>query len=177
MGGQDKGLVTIGGQTMIQRVIARFGPQVNELAISANRNQSEYSSFGYTTLSDETDDFRGPLAGIQQGLEWCHCDYLAVVPCDSPRLPLNLVACLSERLHAQGRTIALASADGFRQPVFALVEKNLCASLQAFLDAGERKIGKWFESHNAVEVEFDDIGAFANINTDQDLKSLELEIQ
>lgn len=177
LGGQDKGLVEVGNKTMISHVIERFSPQVSRLAISANRSLDIYANYGYELLSDDTEEFLGPLAGICKGLSWCPADLLAVVPCDSPRLPLNFVSAVYQEIKSTGRSIGMASAGGYRQPVFAVIDKTLHASLQSFLDAGERKIGKWFESHNAIEVEFDDITAFANINTEHDRQSLELEIQ
>lgn len=177
LGGQDKGLINLAGQTMVSRVIERFSPQVGPLSISANRNQEQYASYGYEIICDETEDFLGPLAGICAGLLWCPADYLAVVPCDSPQLPDNLVAALAQDLGAKNQRIAMASAGGYRQPVFALIDKSLHGSLETFLNAGERKIGKWFESHHAIEVEFDNLNAFANINTEHDRESLELEIR
>ena len=177
LGGQDKGLVKINGKTMVSHVIERFSPQVQQLAISANRNLEEYANYGYEVLVDNTMEYLGPLAGISRGLSWCPSSHLAVVPCDSPRLPLDFVSTVFRELQSAKQMIGMASAGGYRQPVFAVIDRTLQGSLQSFLDAGERKIGKWFESHNAIEIEFDDISAFANINTEDDRLTMEFGVQ
>ena len=177
LGVQDKGLVEVAGDTMISHVISRFSPQVERLSISANRNQEQYAQYGFDIISDDTAEYLGPLAGICAGLRWCPADFLAVVPCDSPRLPDNLVASLADSIEKENSAIAMASAGGYRQPVFALIDKKLRSSLLSFLKNGERKIGKWYESHHAIEVEFDNLQAFANINTERDRAMLELEIR
>lgn len=47
MGGEDKGLVSIGGIALYQYVLARLRPQVASVAISANRNQARYQTSGF----------------------------------------------------------------------------------------------------------------------------------
>lgn len=173
LGGKDKGLVEVQGLPMVAHAIERFSPQVSALAISANRHLSEYSKYGYDVLTDKTNDFDGPLAGIAVGLAWCPTSLLAVIPCDSPGLPRDLVATLFSGMQAANKRLAMATVGGYRQPVFALIGKELAVSLMQFLDAGERKIGKWYEMHEAAEIAFPDAAAFANINTEQQRSAFE----
>ena len=173
VGGRDKGLIPLNGREMIAHAIERFSSQVDHLAISANRNLSHYETFGYPVLSDDTPDFDGPLAGIYAGLRWCTSGYLAVAPCDSPLLPHDLVDKLYTALTTNGADIAIATNNGMRQPVFALLARSLADSLAGFLAQGERKIGKWYESEKYCYAEFDDINAFININTPEDLVRVE----
>lgn len=69
MGGQDKGLIQLNGQPLIQHVIDKLAPQSPTLLINANRNQSQYQQFA-PVISDEFPDYPGPLGGIHAGL--CH---------------------------------------------------------------------------------------------------------
>ena len=178
LGGRDKGLVSIKAQPMVAAVISRFAPQVNnQLAISANRNLATYQQFGYPVLHDRSAHFDGPLAGIQTGLHWCPSDYLAVVPCDSPLLPHDLVSKLSSALGHGDNNVAMATVAGKRQPVFALLKVSLAASLDKFLASGERKIGKWYDAENLVCVEFEQNIAFSNINTEDDLAEIEALVE
>jgi len=58
--------------------------------------------------------------------------------------------------------------------VFCLTRASLAPHLQAFLASGQRKIDKWYATLKVVEVPFDDQeAAFSNINTVEELKSLE----
>ncbi|MFX8262345.1 hypothetical protein ABTL46_21065, partial [Acinetobacter baumannii] len=58
------------------------------------------------------------------------------------------------------------------QPVFCLIDARLADDLIAYLQGGGRKIETWTARHPTVEVLFDDIAAFANINTLEELHHL-----
>ena len=58
------------------------------------------------------------------------------------------------------------------QPVFCLLKSGLIESLEAYLNAGERKIDRWTAQHRCVQVVFDDSSEFANANTLMDLQRL-----
>ena len=92
MSGVDKGLIQLQNQPFIQHVINRIQPQVDEIFINANREIVQYEAFGYDVLQDENQDFAGPLAGILLGLKHAKHELVLSVPCDSPLLPLDLVA-------------------------------------------------------------------------------------
>ncbi len=68
IGGEDKGLVPIGGITLYQYVLARLRSQVSSIAISANRKQARYQASGLLVIGDLTPDFSCPLAGMLAGL-------------------------------------------------------------------------------------------------------------
>ena len=61
MGGEDKGLVSIGGIALYQHVLARLRPQVASVAISANRNQARYQASGLPVIGDLTPDLVAQL--------------------------------------------------------------------------------------------------------------------
>jgi molybdopterin-guanine dinucleotide biosynthesis protein A len=50
---------------------------------------------------------------------------------------------------------------------------DLLNSLQGFLDKGDLKIDRWFKELHSSTVVFADAIAFANVNTPEELKSLE----
>ena len=133
MGGSDKGLIDLDGRPLIAYVIARLAPQVSTILISANRNPAHYAALGGAAiLPDEVADYPGPLAGILSGLRAATTPWLAVVPCDSPFLPLNLVSRLAGQVPSS-QAIAVIRAGGELQPVFALIPTALHASLAEFL--------------------------------------------
>ena len=71
MGGIDKGLIPFRGKALIESAIQALQDQVGEILINANRNISQYSSYGYPVIVDETPNFSGPLAGFSAGLKIC----------------------------------------------------------------------------------------------------------
>lgn len=182
MGGTDKGLVAFMNKPLVEHAIARLTPQVATIMINANRNHDHYAQYGHAVISDHHPDFAGPLAGFAAGLEHCNTEYLLSVPCDSPVFPLNL----SERLlkamiDTQSDLVYASSKDSsskvWAQPVFCLMRSSVQQSLKEFLDQGGRKIDRWFDALPSSTVIFADEAAFANTNTPEELRALEIVLQ
>lgn len=177
MNGADKGLVPLQQKPLIQHVINRLAPQVDEILINANRELAQYQALGYTVLQDEVEDFLGPLAGFSLGLQHAKHDYVLTVPCDSPLLPINLAQRMMAALVEHKADIAVASSDGSTHPVFCLCKKTALPSLTAYLEQGERRVSAWQKSQQYIEVDFSDGSeAFTNLNTFEDLAALELKL-
>ncbi len=173
MGGQDKGLLQWQGRPLIESVMARFLPQVDTLLVSANRHLAQYQAYGYPVLSDAEEGYAGPLAGIEQALRQVHGSHelLAVVPCDAPLLPLDLVARLHNGLASADVDIAYVVTSGGDQPVFSLIKTGLVSSLSDYLRSGDRKVLRWYARCPNIAVPFDDEPlAFTNINTPEMLQ-------
>ena len=189
MGGLDKGLVPYHGTALARHAALRLVPQVGPVMISANRNEARYAGFGFTVLADGTPgsampqaqggppDFTGPLAGMLAGLRRCNTPWLAVVPCDAPLFPLDLVARLAHGASIAGARAAVAVTrptgdEPGLQPAFCLLHRALEADLADALGHGERKAGRWLATMAAAQVTFDDPGAFANANTLAELEQI-----
>ena len=186
MGGVDKGLQNFNGMALALHTLMRLSPQVAEVMINANRNLAAYESFGVAVWPDANADFAGPLSGFLVGLERCETPYLLTVPCDTPRFPLDLASRLAQALEANHAEIAMAAgfetdAQGHQtirtQPVFCLIRRELLESLVRFTHGGGRKIDAWTAQHKTTIVNFDqdtdDVFAFSNVNTTQELVNLE----
>ena len=129
----DKGLQLFRAKPLVAHARERFGPQVDELLISANRNTAEYEKFG-RVIADADDQFSGPLAGLLAGMQTATHSLIATAPCDSPFLPDDLVSRLYAALEAEKAEFAVARTHDQSHPVFCLAETRLVANLQAFLD-------------------------------------------
>lgn len=174
MGGIDKGLVELRGQPLAAWVIQRLAPQVNELLINANQNASRYADFGHPVFPDEIGGFAGPLAGLHAALSHANHPLIATAPCDSPFLPEDLVARLRDGLESNASDLAVAKTFDQAHPVFCLCRREVLPHLTNFLQAGGRKIDRWYETLNVAEVNFDDEeSAFRNINTRDELNEYE----
>jgi molybdopterin-guanine dinucleotide biosynthesis protein A len=174
MGGVDKGLKVLRGKPMVQWVIERFAPQVDEVLINANQNLEAYAAHGHRVIPDAIGGFAGPLAGLHRGLSEARHELIATVPCDSPFLPADLVSRLRSALDAHGADLAVARTGDQPHPVFCLCRKSVLASLSDFLESGGRKIDAWYAALKVSEVAFDDEAeAFSNINTEAELRGFE----
>jgi molybdopterin-guanine dinucleotide biosynthesis protein A len=172
MGGVDKGLQVLRGKAMVEWVLARFAPQVDEVLINANQNRDRYASFGHHVVADDISGFAGPLAGLQAGLRAAAHPLVATCPCDSPFLPPDLVHRLRQALEREGADLAVAKTGDQPHPVFSLVRREVLPDLTRFLESGGRKIDAWTASLKTAEVDFgDEAEAFSNINTRDELRA------
>jgi molybdopterin-guanine dinucleotide biosynthesis protein A len=186
MSGVDKGLQPFLGRPMAQAVLERIQPQVAHAFINANRHLEVYQSWGAAVYPDAHDDFPGPLAGFAVGMTHATTSFVLVVPCDTPRLPMDLVQRLLDALQTANADMAMASAPQAdrtgqiklqAQPTCCLLKTSLRPSLEAFMQSGGHKVRAWTDTQTCVYVPFDqaqdDPLAFANINTLMDLQALE----
>lgn len=173
MGGMDKGLQLLGGKPLVEWVLERLSPQVDEVIVNANRNIARYAQLGCRVVPDIVSGHAGPLAGLQRGLMEAAGELVATVPCDAPCFPADLVKRLAEPLRGKNVDLAVARSGGRMQPVFCLARKSLLPQLTAFMEDGGRKVDAWFSTLRTATVEFGSEAAFANVNTPDDLSNLE----
>jgi len=181
MGGTDKGLVELGGQTLVARTIAIVKPQVERLAINANGDPQRFAQFGLPVLADSVPGFAGPLAGILAGLEWLERDvpqacFLVTVPCDTPFLPADLVARLAQAAKDEGALLACAESDHQLHPVIGLWPVGIAKALrQALVGEDIRKIDRFTQRYRVAAADFPakPIDPFLNVNTPDDIAKAE----
>ncbi|MFQ5938346.1 MAG: molybdenum cofactor guanylyltransferase MobA [Acidiferrobacterales bacterium] len=169
MGGVDKGLIPLNGKPMIAHAIGALRPQVEALIINANRNLDSYTAFGHQVVPDMVGDYFGPLAGMASAMEVAVTQYVLTVPCDSPLVPWDLGQRLYDRLVSEDAEISVAHDGERMHPVFTLLQRSLLPSLRGYLEAGERKIDRWFEKHRLAITYFNDVPeTFLNVNSPEE---------
>jgi len=184
MGGRDKALLEVGGQTLLARVIARLAPQVDEIVLNANGDPARFARFGLPVVPDTVEGFAGPLAGVLAGMRWAvprGYTHVASAAGDTPFFPADLVARLRAAAGESGLPIAMAvTRDPERglseHPTFALWPVDLADDLEEALTVGHmRKIIVWSSRHGCARAVFDE-GAdfpFFNVNTPEDMVAAE----
>ena len=176
MQGKDKGLVELADLPLIEHVIAAIEAQVKTIIINANRNQQQYSHYGYQVISDTLDDYQGPLAGFISAMKEASTSHIVTLPCDGPLLADDLVERLIFASNKENAEIAVAHDGERMQPVYSLIPVTLTASLGDFLDSGERKIDLWYKQHRLALADFSDCPeTFRNINTAKERDNLQNE--
>ena len=139
MGGGNKALRMLAGETLLSRVIARLSPQCGRLAINANGEPEQFAEYGLPVIADGSGGFAGPLAGVLAGMEWAAAegaDSVVSVSVDTPFLPEDLVHRLREAAGRSGVAIAASPDDSGQlrdHPTCALWPVSLGAA-QAGLD-------------------------------------------
>lgn len=172
MGGVDKGLIDIHGQTIVERITRKLKAQCADVVINANRNLEQYRQFGYAVIEDQPGGFQGPLAGMLSGLKSMRTEWLITAPCDGPFLSSTYAQSMFQAARSIGAPIAVARDQERLQPVYILLHMSTRDSLEAFLNSGERKIDSWFNEFNFATVMITDCDdMFENINTPAQLET------
>ncbi len=181
MGGDDKALRLLGGQTLLAHVLARLDPSAElraagRIALSANGDPTRFAAFALPVLADGPGS--GPLAGVLAGMAWAAATGLQTllsVPSDCPFLPLDL----AERLAAVRNPIVCAASDGRVHYATALWSVALQADLEAILEQGVTRVNL-FTAGRAATIEFPPVAVhgrrvdpFLNLNTPADLMAAE----
>ena len=178
MGGKDKGLVEIGGESFTARLTTTFQAISLPVFISCNRNQDYYRQFTSRLISDTSYPNQGPLAGIYNTLEKLDLSqhqHLLIAPVDAPFLSEVVFTQLLESHLNHHRDIDITIAhDGNRlQPLVCCLNSHLKESLGEFLAAGGRKTQKWMmaQKHQIIDFDVQD-KSFKNINDANELSKL-----
>lgn len=177
MGGGDKPRLLLGGETILSRVVARLGPQVDRIAINANGDPARFADLGLPVIPDSIDGYPGPLAGVLAGLDWAAAQgarEIVTAAGDTPFFPRDLVDRLTEAARDAGALIALSATAEGRHPTFGLWPVALRDDLRTALEGGLRKVVSWTDSHGAATAEFSGWpDPFFNVNTPGDLAEAE----
>jgi molybdopterin-guanine dinucleotide biosynthesis protein A len=172
-GGQDKGLILLNGQPLVQWVADRLSSQVREIVISANRNLADYGRLGCRVVADSLPDHPGPLAGILSTAQSLESEWVLTSPCDAPFLPADLVdRLLAVTRDPDARIIRAADPDQVHYTIM-LFHRSLLPDLAEYLAGGGRQVQAWQARHPCRNAVFDDAQAFLNINTPEDLQQAE----
>ena len=177
MGGGDKPMRTIGGRTILDRVIARLQPQCDGLILNANGDPARFAAFGLPVIADGVADFPGPLAGILAALDWAaaarpEAKWVLSAAADCPFLPRDLVSRLVGALRDENAELAVAASDGQSHPVIGLWSVALREQLRhALVVEDVRKIDRWTARYRLATVTWPTtpLDPFFNANTMDDI--------
>jgi molybdopterin-guanine dinucleotide biosynthesis protein A len=181
MGGGDKPMRQIAGQTILARVIARLAPQCDGLLLNANGDPARFAAFRLPVIADTVENFPGPLAGILASLDWAAvnrpgAEFILSAAADCPFLPRDLVARLHRARIEENAQLAVAASDGQSHPVIGLWSVALREELRHALVVEDiRKIDRWTARYKLATVTWpvDELDPFFNANTMDDIEAAE----
>ncbi|PLX95436.1 MAG: hypothetical protein C0621_03725, partial [Desulfuromonas sp.] len=120
---------------------------------------------------------QGALAGVHAAVHHARNDKVFVVACDMPSLNPEVVSALCE--HADEGDVVLPVGEDGAQPLHALYDKRCLPAMERVLDAGQRRIVRFFNAVTVVEVPAASLNhldpqqcSFRNINTPEEYFAL-----
>jgi FdhD protein len=169
--GSDKALLPIRGARFIDHVYARMASLFDEVIIVTNAPEL-FSDLACRKVPDLY-AARGALAGIHSGLAHATSEQVFVVGCDMPFISARVVRHICARA-AHGDLVIPHSSSG-HEPLHALYGKGCLPAMEQVLDAGHKRIMRFFDRVKMVEISSDELKeldpeekSFQNINTPQD---------
>ena len=180
---QEKVLVTIGSESLLQRTINAISILSKNILIVTSKNQSFSIPAGHKKLSIVNDIFpdKGVLGGLYTGLVTSTSFYNLVVASDMPFLNQNLL--LHQLQIAIGYEAVIPRLGNMVEPLHAVYSKDCAGCLKRLLDQGHLKISDAFPLLRVRYLETPEIEmfdprhlSFFNVNTGPDLeKAREME--
>ncbi|MDO8606594.1 MAG: molybdenum cofactor guanylyltransferase MobA [Phaeospirillum sp.] len=182
MGGGDKSLIAVEGQSLLDRTIERLSPQVGPMILNANGDPARLAGFTLPVVPDVIEGYAGPLVGVLTGLEWLQdhsmgVEWMVSVAADTPLFPQDLVERLHQAVVDEGADIGIACTGSRTHPVFALWPTRLASQLRAAVaEEGIRKIEAWTDRYKVARVDWPakPVDPFFNVNTPEDVVRLRL---
>ncbi|WP_422386277.1 molybdenum cofactor guanylyltransferase MobA [Paracoccus sulfuroxidans] len=181
MGGGNKALRLLGGETLLSRVITRLRDQCAPLALNTNTDPELFTDYDLPIISDTYPGFAGPLAGVLAAMEWAQSlgmPAVVTVSVDTPFVPLDLVHRLREAAGRHGIALAASPDETGRvqdHPTCGLWPVALRDDLYAAIESGLLRPGMYAAAHDPGRAIFTSqpFDPFINLNTPADLVGAE----
>lgn len=165
LGGRDKAWLVRDGVPQVVRLSTRFGGQVSQVLVSANRDPARFAAAGLVPVADRLAD-AGPIAALEALAASCATPWLFTLPVDV----LDANDCVLRTLiDTRADDGARARDDEGSQPLVALWRvASLRVAVADALGAGELAVHALQSRLALAEVAFDGV-RFGNLNTPGDL--------
>ena len=158
------------GKPLLSHVVDSISSQVDVILISRNNTMDpRYDELPYSCIADTDNDSevteqKGPLSGISACARHVKTPLTLVVPCDTPRLPDDLMHKLLGGLG--DASVAVAHDGNNEQPLVFLAKTIVLGEIDNYLESGRRSVKGWLDgiSYNRVYFETGS-DEFENINT------------
>lgn len=165
--GSDKGLLQVGGKSIIERQIAVLQPLVKEIIII--HNGDNYTELGHQIYKDIMPDC-GPMGGIYTALMVSQTAKIFVLSCDMPFISSELVKMIIEK--TENCEIAIPRNGEKLEPLCAVYDQSCIETFRELLDQKALKMMDALKLFRVKELTItQEILAkqpFTNINTPED---------
>ncbi len=179
-GGRPKGLETVGGARIIDRVADALRAAADPLLLIAADAAATTWLPGVRVMPDARRG-DGALGGVHAALTHAGTDIL-LVAWDMPFVPAGLLRALRARGEALGVDAVLPESAGSGrgvEPLCAWYSTRCLAAVTAALDAGDRRVVAFHDKVRVARLAHDEVAAFGdparlfgNVNTPDDLVAL-----
>ena len=180
--GDDKSQVKLANKLLIDYILSEIIDEFKELLIISNNPIEFQKSEKITVIKDFKKDL-GPLGGVLTAMKWIkdnNKDYqwVSTFPTDTPFFKNSILKNFFKKIHPEEGKLFFIKSNNTRHNIFGLWSIDLMDKLEEDLEKGVRKVEEWADSVgvNIIEMEFNKIDPFFNINTREDLEKAKIEL-
>jgi len=180
--GRDKAFLELGGQTLIERVIAASADLGGSETILIANKPDQYRHLGLEIYEDILPD-KGSLGGIYTALARATNPAALVLACDMPFIKTDLLRFMIAQLDEE-TDIVVPRVNGYPQAMHAIYKKTCLAPIRAQLDDNRLKIIRFYNQMRVTYLDeadyapYDPEGrSFTNLNTPAELERARLLIE
>ncbi len=173
LGGVNKALIEIEGETIISKIHRALGSICNEVIIISNQTQIDYRI--PAKIHSDIIENCGPLGGIHSALHHSSNEIILVVSCDMPFISINIANQLIDAYIKNRPNVdaVIPTLNGFNEPLLAIYSKRLSTKISEILsDRKGHRITDLLDNCNTIKVDIEaspeNIRSFTNINTFDD---------
>ncbi len=166
--GTDKAFLAFNGMTLIQQVIEKLSPAVDEIIVVSNN--LSFSEMKIDVINDVIKD-RGPAGGIHAALQHCSSSKIFVVSCDMPFISTEAIEyIIKNSLNTQ---ITLPFHKNNLEPLFGVYSKDCFLQWEQLVQQNVLKLSDIISHFSLQKLVTDKHpvftnAMFTNINTKDD---------
>lgn len=171
--GENKALLQLAGQSILERVVAAVRPLADDILLITN-DPTPYTSLHLPLVPDIQPHY-GPLMGLYSGLIAVRHELALLLACD---MPFVQTALLAHMIHlAEDYDVVVPTSEDGLHPLHALYRRSTCLpAIEQALARRQRRMISFYDQVRVRELpprdyaRFDPLGiALMNVNTPAEL--------
>ena len=171
--GQEKSQVKLGDKTLLEHSLSKLKSKFDKILIVTNSNTIK----DYKTINDCIEGQLGPLVGVLSAMKWIKknkfsYNWIATFPCDTPFFNISIIEEFYKASKLNDNLLYFVKSKEKRHNIFGLWSLKLIEILEKdIIENNYRKVEKWANKIGVktINVPYEDIDPFFNINTKEDL--------
>ncbi len=175
MGGQNKALLEIDGESFIKRIYRNLSPLFQNTIILSN-TVKDFNIAKTIVYSDIIED-AGPLGGIHSALVHSIDPAVFIVSCDMPFADSTIVIKILDEFQIKQPEILVPVINSLYEPLFAIYSKHLATKIELIVSPSNGKpVKNLLDNSNTFFFNLPDNATtkkcFTNINSLEDLNTI-----
>ncbi|MDO9083075.1 MAG: molybdenum cofactor guanylyltransferase [Humidesulfovibrio sp.] len=181
MGGAVKALLDVGGQTILDTLLATLSGRFVEMLLVAKEPEAflaQQQAAPWRLVLDARPG-RSSLTGIHTALVSARTEHVFITACDTPLLRPALLDALLGHLRPEDDVVLPRKPDGYFEPLCALYSRRCLPHIEAQLDRNDHKIIRFFDRVRVSPLPVEallradpELVSFRNANTPEELALL-----